>query len=124
MASPVTLQRSGEHSAQAGNHAPPETLLAAEVLFRAFADGCAPPAGQPVGKGGRDGTSASPHDRTEAWTFLTAARGSWAASRREWASAAGIEEQALRAVALRRGKHPLIVQHEEKQREQHLGVLS
>lgn len=108
------LRDAGEYAAEPAGHVQPEVILGCEVLHRAMIDACNPP--DDGRRRGRltDGFATGVAERLNAWAFLTDLAGPWAASRREWCIAAGIEEDAVRRAALKRGKHPALVAHEQE----------
>lgn len=101
----------------------PAAMLASEVILRALTDACAPPPEDTRSKREGPAWGISPAERKEAWRFLTDERGPWAASRRDWAAIAALEENSLRAAALRRGQHPLLRDAEAAQRAEALARL-
>lgn len=73
--------------------------LAAAVIQQAFADACRPDRE----KGTRRNGTATPHERSQAWYFLTATSGEWARARADWCWLCGVDPDVIRQEALNRG---------------------
>ena len=100
-----------------------EVMLAAAVIETALVEGCKPPS-KPDGRPQGSGFHARPHEREEAWAFLTNATGRWARSREDWCIQAGFDPETIMQAALKRGPHPMLVEYWEQQRERQQAAVA